>query len=93
MSSIADLKFLKRVVKDAELALFDEKQKFVDEHSRLKIGDTVKVTGWSHVGKDMVVEEIRFGEYGILATGTVLKKDGSQGRFKGAHLEMKVDIG
>ena len=60
---------------------------WVDKHHPLKIGDIVEVTGWSHKGKKMMVDQRKVvlwtlsfkNNWEWTATGRVIKKNGEPG--------------
>lgn len=66
-------------------------KEYAKQQCPLKIGETTKVTGFSHRGKDMIVERIIPGDIGSpfsskgewVAKGHILKKDGSVGLHVG----------
>ena len=90
-----NIEYLRLFVIEMETAqahLRQAKEQFIKENSKLKVGDIVPVTGHSHQGKSMVVDRIYFGGKGIMASGRVLKKDGTKGTYVGEHLELKVDL-
>ena len=94
--NIEDLRLFVIEMETAKENLRQAKERFVKENSKLKVGDIVPVTGYSHQGKSIVVDRIYFGDRwrgkGIVASGMVLKNDGTIGIHVGEHLELKVDL-
>ena len=92
--NIEDLKLLKLAVKQAEQCFIDAKKQFAEDNTKLKVGDIVPATCYSHDGENIIVDRIYFGDNwngrGIVASGRVLKKDGEAGVNIGIHLEMEV---
>ena len=93
---IETLKILEKAVVTAQAIRSVARDEFAVEHTKLKIGDTVTVTGHSHNGKPMIVEKILFRDdwqsgKGVVAWGSVLKKDGTVSAYAGYHLEIAVD--
>ena len=80
-SADAELKTLKQKV-DAL------KQQYAEQECPYILGQVVKVVGSpykAHVERDMVVSRIMYDDYSKswVATGHILKKDGSKGLFQG----------
>jgi hypothetical protein len=91
MSSTAQRSLIKQI-KDVHREIDNRKAQRDDlfealaKLSPLKIGDSIKATGWSHQGKPFQITKVtvRFNagsfEYGY--HGLVLKKDGSVGTYR-----------
>lgn len=75
---------------DADAEIKRLKLRILDKFSDVRVGSVVKVTGYSHTGRDMVVQRIAVQTYktqvSVLTTGKILKKDGGVGLLEGRHL-------
>lgn len=86
-------------IKELKQKLKDTKEEWCKNEHPLKIGDEVEVTGYSYKGKKMridhlgVIKQLLWSEKHVfVATGVILKKDGSKGQQRGEwdHLEYKT---
>jgi hypothetical protein len=66
---------------------------WIEEECPVKVGDTVRVNGYAHRGKMMVVRSVRIKEwaskYEWSVIGPIIKKDGTPGQQDG---EWRQDI-
>lgn len=88
---LADLKDAKKRKSDIEKEIARIGKSIIDMCPN-KVGDIVKVTGWSHTGKKMSITRIAFDPVGpqYVFNGLVIKADGTPGRFKAtSHLAVK----
>ena len=71
-------------------------EEIVRNHAPIKIGDIVEANGYSHTGKNMIVNHVYLtehfnGTFLWAATGKIIKKDGSSGHNDGKWSQ-EVDI-
>ncbi len=79
---------------EARANTIDRLNKEMALNGPVKIGDIVKVTGFSHRGKKMIVDSlwiVNDWDVGIKAKGRVLKKDGTPGLLM-AHYFIEVAV-
>lgn len=87
---ISELEDLQEKKEQIVEAIRQKKQEIVDKYSNVKVGDIVISNGYSHKGKEMIVNNIYFSidhwkKTIFLAKGSILKKDGSASAFLGEH--------
>jgi hypothetical protein len=87
-NKVNDLKDLLNRKKALEGSINQKKSEILSCQSHAKVGDTLETNGWAHSGKSFVVDDISFSDRydrnkKIVASGFIIKKDGSAGVMRG----------
>ena len=94
---VQKMKEVKQQITDLKETLKQCRDNIVENHSPVKIGDIVKVTGYSYRGKDMRVEHVVIttdwftNKLQWSAYGKICKKDGSTSHNQGEWTQ-DIDI-
>ena len=90
---LASIEKLEQQKRDIDEIIKQKKAEIVRQFSPVSVGDRVKVNGWAHEGREMVVLHVTFeqrqridlGETFFKCRGVLLKKDGTESVLQGEH--------
>jgi len=98
--TLATVKAAREVMQSAQKAYSMRKDELL-RFAPVKVGDTIRVTGYSHRGKNMTVKQVFIKEHSTFrneaptltfkATGPVLKKDGTPATMNVGECEWDME--